>query len=503
MIPNTLAHYVFIRLSIWSLRTVAPLSLLYCAARLFWCSFLPQPLELIALLEAVFYLCASLPRQYALDRSSPRSIQRTRQERRRLFDRCFGSVPEPEKFLATWFKGGSLDGVRVENVKDFLAWGFLYKTRATAEDDDELSEYLRETEKILGRTFPPGRGPHRPTQVSADALQLQHKPFLFYAIAVGGDDVMTYATLRWHGLVHYRLPLSQTLSVFPFRPHTALSSGVSRSHHLSYWYRPHTAAATKRLPILLLHGVGAGLRTYASFLGEFMRQDAADDGETGIIAVEMMAISMRMTRGCLARCEMLAELRAILRRHGWDSGKFVIAADSYGTILATHLLQTLEPARLGPVLLADPVALCIHWGGVPFNFLYRRPRSASEWQLHYFASTDMGIAHAITRRFDWSENVLWKADLAQLRDVTVVLAGRDIIIDAHAVKRYLQEDSDLGFSFVDVRNCGRENGQGSVLGGMGRTLLWYDHINHAEMFETAEDRQPMVDILNKYCSMVE
>src|SRR5256886_8319713 len=49
--------------------------------------------------------------------------------------------------------------------------------------------------------------------------------------------------------------------------------------------------------------------------------------------------------------------------------------------------------RVGPMLLIDPVAISIHFGEIPHNFIYRAPRKASEWQLHYFASTDLGIAH--------------------------------------------------------------------------------------------------------------
>ena len=334
---------------------------------------------------------------------------------------------------------------------------------------------------------------------------------------MGIDDLITHATLRRHGLAHHRLPFSQTLTVFPLRPQTAFSQSISPSRRLSYWYRPHTS--TQRLPVLFLHGVGAGLRTYASFLGDFIRRDAAslsagkDDGQTGVIAIEIMSISMRMTTACPPRSEMLAEILAILRHHGWDELKIAIAAHSYGTIIATHLLQTLvaseennnnnDTNKIGPLLLIDPVTICIHWGDVPYNFLYRHPRSASEWQLQYFASTDMGIAHALTRRFDWSENVLWKDDMKR-RDITVVLSGRDIIMESHGVRRYLleEEDPELQFRTVDSRDYygGDDDGHESELGGRGLGLLWYDHANHAEMFDTTRDRAPLVGILDKYCS---
>ena len=48
----------------------------------------------------------------------------------------------------------------------------------------------------------------------------------------------------------------------------------------------------------------------------------------------------------------------------------------------------------------------------------------------------MGVSHTLFRRFFWSENILWKEDI-QNRRVTVVLSGKDLIVDTKAVKAYL------------------------------------------------------------------
>ena len=183
MIPNTQPHYIFIRACIWSLRTVVPASLLYCLCGSFGYRFLPYYLESLAYLEALFWLCICLPRQHVLDRSSPRVLQRTRQQRRELVDRCWASIPDMGSFVSTWFKHQPLERLCREEVKDFLAWGFLYKTRATEVDDQELEEYLNKTEAIIGQRFLPGRGPFRPSQVSTDALHFQHKPLFFYIVS--------------------------------------------------------------------------------------------------------------------------------------------------------------------------------------------------------------------------------------------------------------------------------------------------------------------------------
>lgn len=184
MIPDSLPFYVFIRLSIWALRAVTPASCIYCLIRvLLGHGFLAWPLEVLALAEALFYFGVSLPRQWMLDRSRPQPVQRSLRERQELFDRCWSSSPDPESFLRAYFRGAALDRIHRDDLKDFLAWGFLYQTEASPADDSELEAYVRQIEKTLGRTFPSGRGLCRPFQVSTDALRLQHKPLLFYLVS--------------------------------------------------------------------------------------------------------------------------------------------------------------------------------------------------------------------------------------------------------------------------------------------------------------------------------
>lgn len=183
MIPNTPFYYVFIRLSIWALRAVAPVSISYCLARSLGRSFLPWPLEILACAEALFYFCASLPRQWALDKSRAEPVQRSLRDRQELFERCWSSIPDLQSFLRVWFRGATLDSIHREDLKDFLAWGFLYQTKASVADDAELEDYVRQIEEALGRAFPPGRGLCRPSQVSTDGLRLQHRPLLFYVVS--------------------------------------------------------------------------------------------------------------------------------------------------------------------------------------------------------------------------------------------------------------------------------------------------------------------------------
>jgi hypothetical protein len=184
MIPNTPIYFIFIRITILCLRAVAPLSILYCSFYLFGVRFLPAVLEIIIIAEAAFYILVSLPRQHALDKSTPRVKARLRKERRELFERCWGSIPDMEAFLSTWFKGQDPNKLHREDVKDFLAWGFMYKSEVDAADHEELEEYLLETEAILGRKLALGRGPCKPSRASTDPIHFQHKGLLFYIVCI-------------------------------------------------------------------------------------------------------------------------------------------------------------------------------------------------------------------------------------------------------------------------------------------------------------------------------
>ena len=53
----------------------------------------------------------------------------------------------------------------------------------------------------------------------------------------------------------------------------------------------------------------------------------------------------------------------------------------------------------------------------------------------------MCISHTLFRRFIWADNILWKEDI-QNHHTTVVLAGRDAIVNTKLVQKYLAEEDD-------------------------------------------------------------
>jgi pimeloyl-ACP methyl ester carboxylesterase len=160
--------------------------------------------------------------------------------------------------------------------------------------------------------------------------------------------------------------------------------------------------------VLFIHGIGIGLYPYTTFLRDLDREletGATADNEVGIIALEVMPISSRITHPALEKDVMIMEIMGILQYHGWC--KFVLVSHSYGSIIAAHLLKSDQIAALiGPTVFIDPVSFLLHLPDVAYNFIARRPARANEYQLWYFGTKDLGVAHTLAKRFSWTDNII-------------------------------------------------------------------------------------------------
>ncbi|MCJ1390005.1 hypothetical protein MMC18_002863 [Xylographa bjoerkii] len=377
--------------------------------------------------------------------------------------------------------------IKRDNVKEFFCWAFLNKGAWGPEDEEELEQYADSIGELLGGTLKPGRGPAKSLRLTLDKVTMMHRSLIWY-FCVAVVDTITYCSMLFCGFQFHRLRLSRTLTVFPFRPITLTSPYSTPAKTTTYWHRPHTSK--NRLPVLFVHGIGIGLYPYVNFLaglnGE--SENEAPDGQIGIIAVEIMPVSFRITSEMLEKEQLCEEILQIVNKHHWD--KFILMSHSYGSIVSTHLLKhRVIASRIGPVLLVDPVSFLLHLPDVAYNFTCRQPRRANEHQLYYFASMDMGVAHTLARRFFWSENILWKEDIDGRR-LSVALSGQDLIVDTQTVGRYLT-DSHVG----RLRD---EEWQERPWKGEGLDLLWFQHKDHAQIFDNERDYRRLIRVIRSY-----
>lgn len=138
---------------------------------------------------------------------------------------------------------------------------------------------------------------------------------------------MASISLTYHSFDFHRTSSIGFLSVFPFRPLNIFATSRSPVKRLTYWHRSHTS--NTRLPILFIHGIGVGLYPYINFLADINADDfqGSSNEQVGIIAIEMMSISSRITAEAMSKDEMCDEVCRIITAHGWD--KFALVSHSY------------------------------------------------------------------------------------------------------------------------------------------------------------------------------
>ncbi|KAH7127199.1 hypothetical protein B0J11DRAFT_433640 [Dendryphion nanum] len=505
MIGTSLPEHIFIVTCIGALRVITPFSIFYCAFSIADppASVFRKALLIWSTSETAFWLLVYLPRKRALQSDARHPPVLDREDRKALYWKCWDRIPNPDHYLSKWFLGARIHDIRRENVKDFFRWALLNKgdtekaevkaeeVENLIEEEAELDEYVDGVQTLLGHKIEPGRGKAEGLRLTVDKVKMLHRPLLWYMI-VGLVDTLTAGYLRYSGFRLYRTSLRETFSVFPFRIANLTTTLASPVPSLSYWYRPHTSKT--RLPVVFIHGISIGLYSYAQFLTEINKYDrlGPSEGGIGIIAIEIMPISFRVSGEIPDREVICRQVLRILEEHGWD--KVVLASHSYGSAITTHLLQNEETRRrIGPILLVDPVTFLLHLPDVAYNFTARSPKGANEQQLYYFACTDMMVAHSLARHFFWAQNILWKDDLRG-HDVTISLGGRDLIVDTETVGKYL--------AGVDLRSED-SSWKGREWTGNGLETLWWNTCDHAQVFERPEGRKRLGDVVRKYAEKKE
>ncbi|KAJ7184526.1 hypothetical protein C8R46DRAFT_462335 [Mycena filopes] len=506
MIGQSLPEYYFIRTCILGLRLVAPVSAGYLVACAATRSILASPVLLaVAACEASFYVVFFFRRRRFNKIAPPIPPRLTRSGRHELFEKCASQLT-PD-YPSGWFLPPNSD-IKRENVTEWILWALFATTpeHASPEWDEEIDEYVSTVEKSLGHKLEPGRTPGvQSLRLSFDPIHTLHRPLIWYMI-VGLVDSLTSVLLLSLGFKHYS-PRG-FFRAFPPRPILSLFSKRAANPHFPYWYRPPRAGSSKN-PILFLHGIGIGLHPYVPLFWELLRADPTQS----LVLVELLPVSMRITSPMPSRWATLEAINNILSDLEID--KVTLAAHSYGTFLAAHIVcppptdaSSLEdPAltlnrKVAALVLIDPIPFLLHLPTVAHNFLYRAPgtRRANEWQLWYFASRDADVARVLGRAFFWEEGCIWRADLQRFsaaeggRRVSVVLGGGDQIVPSAEVRAYLTADD------AHVGEWTRAGGGGERWVGDAGLLevLWFPGLDHATVFETKERRKVLMRALEPH-----
>jgi pimeloyl-ACP methyl ester carboxylesterase len=481
--------------------------------------------------DVLFLLLLYLPFKVRMQQTAKYPRPSSMRDRHTLFQKCLNNLPLLEEYIRQWFLGVELSEIREGNLREFLLWAFFDndgKTALRSEEEKQLAMFVREVQIQLSQSdkrLAAGRGAVNCLRLTIDPVETRFRGVLWFSI-IAIVDAITFCSLRWNGFRYGGSAIKQRLAVFPPRPlglppfaggHDLCPSGIG------YWYRPHTAKNS--LPVVFLHGIGIGLWPYKQFLADIGRSGPKGsdiDGDVGVIALEFMPISSRLTAEPLTRERFVEEITRIVNHHGWD--RFTLMTHSYGSVLSTHMIHSPElNPRMASLVLIDPVNLMLHLPDIAYNFTRRMPTMANEWQLWYFASMDPGTARTLGRHFFWRDNILWKEELLSFegedgeshnRDAVVSLSGLDTITKVDDVLSYLAIKRDFAAMDAadydeylrvamerdlpqDEQNWG--SGEEGVRLASGVEVLFFPKLDHAQVFDYPDACGRLLAVVNRVC----
>lgn len=324
------------------------------------------------------------------------------------------------------------------NVYEWVAWAFF-----NCSVEEVPSARCNEAEELTGEIIDwmdvrlrPGYNPDVvPMRLTMDPIPSAHRPLIYYAVT--------------------QAIFSQIINI---QLHT-LSFRHCWSGTLSYWHRP--GAPTKETgcvdpnaePIVFCHGIGVNVLPYRPLLNEMLQRAP----ERSFFLISLPHISMRIKEEVPSSTEMVACLSDMLGSWGHTSAHFV--GHSFGSLPLAWMARK-APSFVSMMTFIDPVCFLLVKPDVCYNFMYRKPENPTQLLINYFLAKELYIAHSLSRNFFWHQNQLWPEEFPC--PTLVVLSGRDSIVPAHSVRRYL--------------TCYKQHHKLESL-----KVLWFPELGHGEI----------------------
>ncbi|KAL5508303.1 hypothetical protein ACEPAH_5922 [Sanghuangporus vaninii] len=365
--------------------------------------------------------------------------------------------------LRTWFRKVPWSRVRSVQFRQWLCWS-TFNAVLPPEDQlpqthrmllDEATELM---EKRIGCKIPEGSDfSVQPLRLTLDPINVVHRPLAWYIfVKIINAYIRTKYEMKY-GLVY------------------------GRFRDLEYLFRvpPGYNRAKGPDPVVLLHGLGLGIWQYQHVLHHFL--DEIPDIPILIPIQPQISqdIFHRRFLRPMLRYEKVECLAGIIDRLGW-AGPSV--DERYGVTLLSHsngsyshawMLKAF-PQMVTRSCFVDPVTFCSWEGDVCYNFVYRPCTTGVELVIRYFVGTELGVANLLQRHFDWLSNTLWFEEIPNARDPTrslFLLGGKDSILDAQRVKKYLTSHGVKKGLWYDPNG---RHGQALLVGeaGINKVISW-------------------------------
>lgn len=209
-------------------------------------------------------------------------------------------------------------------------------------------------------------------RINLDPVHAYHRPLAFYTLIMFFTTLFGFACQFFWGMKKYGPETRSTIwNLMDSQPYetSSISSDGGAPEKVSYWYRDGDRS---KKPIVFIHGIGAGLMCYVSFVHKLLTLDAP------IFCIELPFVSMHCVEDVPTMQETIRDLQNMLHRHDFQNAVFV--AHSLGTAVTSWVVKYM-PQNVAGVIFLDPICFMLHYKDVCSNFVYRTPKTAAQVRL--------------------------------------------------------------------------------------------------------------------------
>ncbi|CDO71256.1 hypothetical protein BN946_scf184908.g13 [Trametes cinnabarina] len=357
-------------------------------------------------------------------------------------------------YLRTWFGKAPWSSIRRHEMFAWLYWSIFNAPFPGIDNVSEshrkvLLEVIKMLEMRAGAEIPEGSNPAAaPLLLTLDPVNVAWRPLVWYAgVNLSNQYLRRRLRTKWNVKIGVYKDLEYVLRVPP-------------------QWNAHMGPR----PIVFMHGLGLGLTQYRRFIEHMF----VSLPEHPVLVPLLPHVSQEILHARylkpMGRHEMTDCLAGLLNELGWadleapspetsdsedkatdgrgnaeDTARgrvpkgVTMFSHSNGSFGHAWMLKT-YPRMITRSCFVDPVTFCSWEGDLCYNFIYRPSVNGLDLVIKYFVGTELGVANFLQRHFDWSANCLWYEEIPNARDprkTMFVLGGKDSIIDAYRVKRYL------------------------------------------------------------------
>eukprot|EP00897_Mesotaenium_endlicherianum_P005906 jgi/Mesen1/5343/ME000267S04482 len=314
---------------------------------------------------------------------------------------ALGDQIDKEAFLSGWFLGAEFRRIKMDNMREFLAYAFFHRYFAelSAENQAAVEYQIGRVASRWGMRFEAGFDPGlRFMAHTREPLRTLHHPLALYA---WGNVVsfLTGCVLRSLGFARHSA--QHSLRIW-HRPAIAPKVDVTAAAAAAVAAAPAaaSAAAPGKQAQVFVHGLGIGVTPYLGFISMLLEDQ---DHSADTLVVELSHIAMSFTSSIPTVDSLVAGIEQAQQQLGLGPATYM--GHSYGSLVVAHLVRT-RPHLVAAVGLVDPVCFLLCLPDVVYNFVYRPPagptavRYVCDALRWVFCSKEFQVAQVLCRGFD-------------------------------------------------------------------------------------------------------